>query len=438
MADVLTKLETILDKTETRRFAGRIRSISGLVVRAEMPLVRIGELCELREPGRGVIGLAEVVGIENDTAILSLHGETLGLSLRTEVIPSGKPPGLMVGDFLIGAIIDAHGNVIRKPFAPADAQEARFQPLHCQPVDPLSRRPIQNPFETGVTALDAMLTCGEGQRIGIFGPPGAGKSTLISRILETGSFDVAVCALIGERGREVAEFVEHNMPANRPSRMVLVSSTSDRPSLERYKAVLTATAIAEYFRDQGRRVLLVIDSMTRVARALREIGLAAGEPPVRRGFPPSVFAALPQIFERTGNGAKGSITAFYSVLSEGNDNDDPIAEETRSLLDGHIILSDRIARSGRYPAIDVLQSKSRTMNAVVSDNHISAANRIRSLLSTYADVELLIRVGEYKPGNDPEVDEAVAKRDAINALLYDGRGGTRSYEETIQALMELA
>jgi len=260
---------------------------------------------------------------------------------------------------------------------------------------------------------------------------------LISRILEAGAWDVAVCALIGERGREVAEFVEHNLPDDKPSRMVLVAATSDRPALERYKAVLTATSIAEYFRDRGKRVLLVIDSMTRVARALREVGLAAGEPPVRRGFPPSVFAALPQIFERTGNAATGSITSFYTVLVEGNDTDDPIAEETRSLLDGHIILSERIARSGRYPAIDVLQSKSRTMGAVVSKDHVNAANKVRSLMSTYIDVELLIRVGEYKAGNDPEVDEAVQKRDAINALLYDGKGQNRSFDETVRALQEL-
>lgn len=438
MVDVLSRLEQTLERTETRRVAGRIRSISGLMVRAEVPLVRMGELCELREPGVGVIGLAEVVGIESDNVLLSLHGDTVGLSLRTEVIPTGRPPTVTVGDFMIGAIIDAHGNIIRKPFKAQPDQSTRLQPLNGSPVDPLTRRPICNTFETGVTAIDAMLTCGEGQRVGIFGPPGAGKSTLISRILETGAWDVAVCALIGERGREVAEFVEHNLPPDKPSRMVLIAATSDRPALERYKAVLTATAIAEYFRDKGKRVLLVIDSMTRVARALREVGLAAGEPPVRRGFPPSVFAALPQIFERTGNAAIGSITSFYSVLVEGNDTDDPIAEETRSLLDGHIILSDRIARSGRYPAIDVLQSKSRTMGAVVSKDHVFAANKVRSLMSTYVDVELLIRVGEYKAGNDPEVDEAVQKKDAINALLYDGRGAKRSFSETVLALRELA
>ncbi|NTJ41863.1 FliI/YscN family ATPase [Agrobacterium larrymoorei] len=438
MADLLAKLEQAVSAVDTRRSGGRISSISGLLVRAELPLVRVGELCELYEPGKGTIGFAEVVGIDGDVALLSLHGETRGLSMRTEVVPSGREPSIEVGDFLIGAIIDAHGHIVRRAFGTSGLSSRSFRSLYGSPVDPLSRKPISRTFVTGVTAIDAMLTCGEGQRVGIFGPPGAGKSTLISEIIQNTQADVIVCALVGERGREVGEFVQHNMPDAQPSKMVLVSATSDRPALERYKAVLTATAIAEHFRDEGKSVLLVIDSVTRVARAMREIGLASGEPPVRRGFPPSVFAALPQIFERTGNGVSGSITAFYSVLVEGADNEDPIAEESRSLLDGHIVLSERIARSGQFPAIDILQSRSRLMSAVTSTRHQTAANRIRSLMSTYSDVELLIRVGEYRQGNDPDVDEAVAKRDAINAMLYDGKGGTRSFEQIVDAVEGLA
>jgi type III secretion protein N (ATPase) len=249
--------------------------------------------------------------------------------------------------------------------------------------------------------------------------------------------DVVICALVGERGREVSEFVELVMPAGQSSNAVLVTATSDRPALERFKAVLTATAIAEYFRDRGKRVVLIVDSVTRMARALREIGLAAGEPPVRRGFPPSVFAALPQIFERAGNSAHGTMTAFYTVLVEGEEQNDPIAEETRALLDGHIVLSERIAQAGQFPAIDILASRSRTMNAVVTATHQRASNRLRSMLSLYKEVELLIRVGEYQEGRDAAIDEAVRKRTQIETFLFSGRSGA-SFEETVAALQELA
>ncbi|WP_026615942.1 FliI/YscN family ATPase [Ensifer aridi] len=437
MVEALLRLERDMARAETRRTSGRVIGVSGLMVRAHLPAVRIGELCELREPGQERLGFADVVGIEGETALLSLHGDTRGISARTEVIPSGREPAVTAGDFLIGAIIDAHGNILRKAEVQA-GEAARFsQPLHAAPADMLLRRPIDRCFAVGVPAIDGLLTCGEGQRVGIFGSPGVGKSTLIGDIINNSEADLVVCALVGERGREVGEFVDRVMPAGKPSNKVLVVATSDRPALERYKAVLTATAVAEHFRDRGKRVLLIVDSVTRMARALREVGLAAGEPPVRRGFPPSVFAALPQVFERAGNSATGTMTAFYTVLVEGAEQDDPIAEETRALLDGHVVLSDRIAQSGHFPAVDVLASRSRTMNAVVDEGHNQAANHLRSLLALYKEVELLIRVGEYREGQDPAADEAVRKRGMIDKFLY-GAKGCRPFKETVTALRELA
>ncbi len=286
--------------------------------------------------------------------------------------------------------------------------------------------------------IDGLLTCGEGQRIGIYGAPGTGKSSLLASIVKGAEADVAVVALIGERGREVREFIERHLGEEGRRKSVLVVATSDRSAMERVKAAYVATAIAEYFRDQDKRVLLLIDSITRFARAQREIGLAAGEPPTRRGFPPSVFAEMPRLLERAGSGKVGSITAFYSVLVEGDGSADPIAEESRGILDGHIVLSPKLGGAGHYPAIDVLQSRSRVMDSITARDHGEAATHIRSLLARHGEIELLLRVGEYQAGSDPVADEAVAKIEAINAFLRQGEHDRTAYANTLDQLKELA
>jgi type III secretion protein N (ATPase) len=288
-----------------------------------------------------------------------------------------------------------------------------------------------------VRSLDALLTCGEGQRMGIFAAAGGGKSTLLSQIVRNTTADVIVLALIGERGREVREFLERDLGEEGVKRAITVISTSDRPSMERLKAAYVATAVAEYFRDQGKKVLLLMDSVTRFARALREIGLAAGEPPTRRGFPPSVFATLPRLMERAGCSARGSITALYTVLVEGDDMTEPIADETRSILDGHIVLSRKLGAANHYPAVDVLASVSRLMNAIAVPEHLRSAGRVRQLLAKYQEVELLVRIGEYKAGNDAVADEAIKKLDAINAFLRQGLREQSTFEQTLAGLHQL-
>ena len=282
-----------------------------------------------------------------------------------------------------------------------------------------------------------MLTCGEGQRMGIFAAAGGGKSTLLSQIIKGCSAEVCVLALIGERGREVREFIEHDLGPEGLKKTVLVISTSDRSSMERLKAAYTATSVAEYFRDQGKSVLLMMDSVTRFGRAQREIGLAAGEPPTRRGFPPSVFSTLPKLMERAGNSDKGSITALYTVLVEGDDMTEPIADETRSILDGHIILSRKLASKNFYPAIDVMASVSRVMNAIVTKEHKEAAGKLRNIMAKYQEIELLVQLGEYKEGSDPEADYALHKIGEINAFLKQGLGETTSFDETISKLISI-
>jgi type III secretion protein N (ATPase) len=333
-------------------------------------------------------------------------------------------------------VLDGLGRVLDRPDDPPPA-EATI-PIDAPPPPPLERPPISRVLALGTRVIDGLLTCAEGQRIGIFGAAGAGKSRLIARIVRHAEADVFVIALVGERGREVGEFLDQALGPEARRRAVTVAATSDRPALERVKAAQVATAIAEWFRDRGRRVVLLIDSLTRLARAWREIGLAAGEPPTRRGFPPSVFAALPRLLERAASTRSGTISAFYTVLVEGELASDPIAEEVKSILDGHLILSSKLAEAGHYPAIDVLASGSRVMDQVVSREHSDAAIHLRRLLARHDEIELLVRIGEYQAGSDPVADEALRKIDAIRAFLRETADEATAFPVMLRRLREIA
>ncbi|MCR4264835.1 FliI/YscN family ATPase [Nitratireductor sp. ZSWI3] len=407
-----------------RRRKGRVRRVVGVVVHATVEEVRLGEICNLVDPKTGRSMRAEVVGLDDEQAILLPLGDLNGLSSLTEVVPTGAALQVEVGSGLLGRVINAFGEPLDgRPAGPSGGGQ-RY-PVHADPPPPFARALVSHPMQLGVRALDGLLTCARGQRVGIFGEPGVGKSQLLSDIVRGTDADVVVVALVGERGREVREFVERQLDADGMKRTVVVAATSDRPAIERMNAAYVATTIAEYFRDQGKHVLLALDNITRFARAQREIGLASGEPPTRRGFPSSLFAALPRLLERSGPGEKGTITGLYSVLMEGDGTLDPVAEELQALLDGHVFLSAELAQRNHFPAIDVLRSRSRLMDTVVPPQHKADAGRMRELLARYAEVELLLRVGEYEKGNDAVADEAVAKIDRINGFL---RQETASHE----------
>ena len=409
-------LEEAVQSTASVEVRGRVEQVVGTIIRAVVPGVKVGELCILRNPWEDWTLRAEVVGFVKQVALLTPLGDLQGISPATEVIPTGE-------------IHSIDGGPPLKP--------RTHYPVYAEPPNPMLRKIIDKPMSLGLRVLDGVLTCGEGQRMGIFAAAGGGKSTLLSSIIKGCSADVCVLALIGERGREVREFIENDLGPEGRKKAVLVVSTSDRSSMERLKAAYTATAVAEYFRDQHRSVLLMMDSVTRFGRAQREIGLAAGEPPTRRGFPPSVFSTLPKLMERAGNSDKGSITALYTVLVEGDDMTEPIADETRSILDGHIILSRKLAAANHYPAIDVQASVSRVMNAIVSKEHKKAAQALRKVLAKFAEVELLVQIGEYKKGSDKEADDALARINAVNTFLRQGLDEKSTFEETLQALYKV-
>ena len=409
---------------------GRVHKVIGTMVYAVVPGVDIGELCILYNPQTASSLEAEVVGFDGDRALLTPLGAMTNISTSVEVIPTGGSLKVGVGEALLGRVLDGMGRVMDgKGAFRADA----YYSVYNEAPAPLERRLIDKPISMGVKAIDGLLTCGEGQRLGVFAAAGVGKSTLLSMLVKNAEVDVTVLALVGERGREVREFIENDL-GDGAERAVVVVSTSDRPSMERAKAAFVATAVAEYFRDRNKKVLLLMDSVTRFARAQREIGLAAGEPPTRRGFPPSVFATLPRLMERSGMSAKGSITAFYTVLVEGDDMTEPVADETRSILDGHIVLSRDLAAIGHYPAIDILASVSRIMGEVVSEEHNQMARRIRQIQSRCKEVELLVRIGEYKEGADPQTDDALARQDGVNEFLRQGTNERFSLNETLNLM----
>lgn len=434
IAGILPKLRQQAETVSTRLIKGRILRAIGVTIHASVAEVRLGEVCRLCDPVSGREVLSEVVGLLEDAAVLTPLGDLSGLSSATEVIPTGSEMRVPVGPGLLGRVLNALGEPLDGgPWPPPDGT----YPLQAPPPQPMARDIIKAPLQLGIRALDGLVTCARGQRIGIFGEPGVGKSTLLAQIVKGTEADVIVIGLIGGRGREVREFLERELGEEGRRRAVTVVATSDRPAIERVKAAYVATAIAEYFRDRGRSVLLLMDSVTRFARAQREIGLAAGEPPTRRGYPSSLFAVLPQLLERSGPGQGGAITGLYTVLMEGDGTQDPIAEEVRSILDGHVVLSPELAHRNHFPAIDVLKSRSRLMDAVVDPEHSRLAGQVRDLMARYAEVELLVRVGEYQRGSDPRADEAIARIDAINALLRQGQDERSTIADVQQRMRTL-
>lgn len=422
-----------IDEAHLIDVKGRVIQVVGTIIKAAVPGVKVGEVCLLRNPWENYEVQAEVVGFTREAVLLTALGQMVGISAQTEVIPTHRVHMVPVGSGLLGRVLDGLGrpldSAVKGPLHPEG-----YYPVYADPPSPLERRIISKPISLGVRAIDGLLTCGEGQRMGIFAAAGGGKSTLLAQIVRNTEAEVTVLALIGERGREVREFIEKDLGPEGLAKSVVICSTSDRSAMERLKAAYVATSIAESFRDKGLRVLLLMDSVTRFGRAQREIGLAAGEPPTRRGFPPSVFSELPKLMERAGNSSKGSITALYTVLVEGDDMTEPIADETRSILDGHIILSRKLAQMNHYPAIDILQSISRCQTAIITKEHRANASKLRELLARYAEVEILLKIGEYQKGSDRETDEAIAKNEAVNNFLRQGLMERSTLEETIAAL----
>ena len=439
MTDTRQLLRT-LQATRTVVEYGRVVQAGGTVLRATGLRARIGQQCRILEPGAALSDaaplLAEVIGFAGAEAILAPYGPLQGVAVGAAVQALAEEAQVPCGPALLGRVVDAFGRPLddRPLLAGPDLQHT---PLHADAPSPLKRRGVDHPLATGVRAIDAALTVGEGQRVGIFAMAGGGKSTLLGMLARQAQADVNVIALVGERGREVREFLDESLGEDGLARSVVVVSTSDRPALERVRAAYAATAIAEGFRREGKRVLLLVDSVTRFARGLRELGLSALEPPVRRGYPPSVFAELPKLFERAGNDAHGSITAFYTVLAEDDDNSDPVAEEVRSILDGHIVLSRALAQAAHYPAIDVLGSASRVFTRVTEREHRDAAAQLRSLMARFNEVEFLLRVGEYQAGSDPLADRAIERMPAVKALLQQRSDEATDIAETIARLQEV-
>jgi len=399
------------------QYKGRVSKVVGLTIESIGPQVQVGEMCKIFPVKSDVPVMAEVVGFTENAVLLMPLGDMQGISPGATVIASGNSHEVQVGDSLLGRVLDGLGQ-------PIDDKESlnvsRAYPVNNMPPNPLSRMRIREPLPLGVKVIDGMLTCGRGQRIGIFAGSGVGKSTLLGMIARNTVADINVIGLIGERGREVKEFIENDLKEEGLSRSVVVVATSDQPALVRKKGALLATSIAEYFRDQGKNVILMMDSLTRFSMAQREVGLAIGEPPVTKGYPPSVFAELPRLLERSGNSDKGSITALYTVLVDGDDMNEPIADTVRGILDGHIVLSRALANKNHYPAIDVLASVSRVMPSIMSGEHMKKVGVMRDLLATYKDSEDLISIGAYVKGSSKKVDFAIEKNDEINNFLKQG------------------
>ncbi len=412
---------------------GKVVNVVGLTIESAGPDAKLGDVCEIfpdEENAKPI--MAEVVGFKDKKTLLMPYDNVDGIGLGCIVQNTGNPLTVQVYDDLLGQVLDGLGR-------PAGRQVKKgiSYPVVAPPPDAMSREIIDEVLPLGVKAVDGLITVGKGQRIGIFAGSGVGKSTLMGMFARNTKADINVIALIGERGREVREFIERDLGEEGMKRSVVVVATSDRPALERNKAAKTATAVAEYFRDQGKDVLLMMDSLTRFCMAQREIGLASGEPPVSRGYPPSVYAEMPKLLERAGRAAKGSITGLYTVLVDGDDFNEPITDSARSILDGHIMLSRKLGHKNHYPAIDILQSISRCMSQIAGKEHKEAAGKLKNVLATYNEAEDLINIGAYKNGSNPNIDYAIEKIDAVNAFLMQDVDEKFSFEDSVRMMQEL-
>ncbi|HQZ95555.1 MAG TPA: FliI/YscN family ATPase [Pyrinomonadaceae bacterium] len=424
-----------LEKIDTLKSIGRVTRSVGLIIESQGPTVSVGDLCYLPSPKGERSTMLEVVGFRDNNILLMPLGQMPPVRVGDSIIAAGVSSQVFVGRELLGRTIDALGRPLDEL---GEIKTKESYPLNRETTNPLSRANIDEPLETGVRVIDGLLTVGAGQRIGIFGGSGVGKSTLLGMMANRSSADVNVIALIGERGREVREFIENEIGEEGMKRSVLVVSTSDDSALVRIRAALAATSIAEYFKDQGSNVLLIMDSVTRFCMAQREIGLAAGEPPSSKGYTPSVFALLPRILERAGKfGNGGSITAFYTILVEGDDMNEPIADAVRSILDGHIVLSRDLAARNHYPCIDVLNSASRLFSIVAQPDHRQQAGRIRELIAAYEKAEDLINIGAYQKGSNAAIDLAIERHEEINGYLKQGRDEAARFDDSIAKLMHI-
>jgi flagellum-specific ATP synthase len=428
------KYLSVLKGFDPVKRTGKVSQIVGLTVEGDGPAANLGEHCLITVKGASEPLSAEVVGFKSGRVLLMPLGEVGGISPGSEIIATGQKLQVEVGQALLGRVLNGLGQPMdgKGPLFTGD-----YYPLNTAPPNPLTRKRIATPLAMGIRAIDGLLTCGRGQRVGIFAGSGVGKSTLLGMIARNTDADINVIGLIGERGREVRDFLERDLGEEGLARSVVIVATSDQPALVRIKGAMVATAVAEYFRDQGNDVMLMMDSITRFAIAQREVGLAVGEPPTTRGYTPSVFALLPRLLERSGTAETGSITGLYTVLVEGDDMNEPIADAVRGILDGHIVLSRNLAHLNHYPAIDILASISRLMNELTSEEHRNAAGKLRSYLATYFNNEDLINIGAYAPGSNPQIDAAIGMIQPINGFLRQNVYDKAPYADTLAALVSM-
>ncbi len=431
MLDLFDKYINIVKETEPIKYTGKVKKVQGMLIESEGPQAQIGELCRIITDNNRDGIPAEVIGLHDHIVQLMSYENVEGIKTGDEVVASGEVLQVSVGDALLGRVIDGLGKAAdfkEEPYSPIK------YPLETKPPDPMSRRPINRRIVTGIRAIDALLAVGCGQRLGIFSGSGVGKSTLLGMIARNTNADINVIALIGERGREVMDFIERDLGSEALKRSVIVVSTSDQTPIARLRGGYVATAVAEYFRDQGLNVMLLFDSITRFAKAQGDIGLSRGEVPKTRGYPPSVFETLPKVLERSGTSDKGTITAFYTVLVDGDDMDEPISDAVRGILDGHIVLARKLAQRGQYPAIDVLSSISRLSKRVSTEMVTKASFEMRRLLAKYKDSEDMILVGAYQKGSNPELDAAIGKYSLIYDFLVQNIDEKANIEDTLEKL----